>query len=249
MTESLEAHLTRQIEHSRRFFWHRLRWRVVRSNLPAGGPFTVVDVGAGAGLLGTFLARDRPQATYRFVEPIESLRLHLRQQYGPQADAGDDRDFADARFVTLLDVLEHQEDDRSFLEDLVAKMQRGSMLLLTVPAEQKLWSQWDVALGHHRRYDKTSLLAAASHLRLDIREVSYLFPEMLPLAHLRARRRSAEPLEKPPEGCDESAEFPDLPGTVNDILYGAGTLSLSLRRRWPGGTSLFMAATVTGRST
>ena len=72
-------------------------------------------------------------------------------------DAGDQADYGSAEFVALLDVLEHQEDDKGFLRSLVDKMQPGSTLLLTVPALQGLWSQWDEALGHFRRYDKASL--------------------------------------------------------------------------------------------
>jgi len=237
--EALEAHLRRQIEHSRRFFWQRLRWRAVRNYLPADSAFDLVDVGAGAGLLGDFLARDRPRATYEFVEPIESLRQFLRERYGDQADAADQSDFGDAGFVTLLDVLEHQEDDRAFMADLVGKMKPGSTLLLTVPALQKLWSDWDVALGHFRRYDKNLLLRSVEGLPLTINEMSFLFPEMVPLGILRARRKRAEA-----EG--EDAEFPDLPGPVNDLLYGLGTASLALRHRWRTGTSLFVAATVKG---
>ena len=74
MTEALEAHLRRQIEHSARFFWHRVRWSAVSIYLPKNKPFELLDIGAGAGVLGTFLAKDRPQATYHFVEPIETLR-------------------------------------------------------------------------------------------------------------------------------------------------------------------------------
>ena len=125
MTEALEAHLHRQIEHSRRFFWQRLRWRVVRSYLREG-PLTLVDVGAGAGLLGIFVARDRPQITYRFVEPIPSLREFLRQRYGEHADVGDDPDYASADVVTLLDVLEHQEKDREFPQSAGCENVSGS---------------------------------------------------------------------------------------------------------------------------
>ena len=64
-------------------------------------------------------------------------------------------------FVTLLDVLEHQEDDAQFIGGLVAKMEPGSVLLLTVPALPKLWSPWDEALGHYRRYTRSSLLDAS----------------------------------------------------------------------------------------
>ena len=239
MTDALEAHLRRQVEHSQRFFWHRLRWRVVRTYLPKDASFDLVDVGAGAGLLGTFLARDRPRATYRFVEPIDALRRALRERHGNAVDAGDDASYGSARFVTLLDVLEHQRDDRAFLSALVEKMAPGSTLLLTVPSLPTLWSQWDVALGHFRRYDKATLLACTAGLPLTIHETSFLFPEMVPLGMLRKRRN-------PPHTLDDldHAEFPNLPRFANDVMCGLGIASLSLRRHWPTGTSLFMAASL-----
>jgi Methyltransferase domain len=242
LTEALETHLHRQIEHSRRFFWHRLRWRAISGFLPSDSAFELVDVGAGAGLLGQYLQQDRPLATYRFIEPISSLREFLCDLHGKEADANDQADFPDAQFVTLLDVLEHQQDDRDFLASLVAKMQPGSMLLLTVPALQGLWSQWDEALGHFRRYDKQSLLACTEGLPLTVVETSFLFPEMVPLAMVRRRKKVDGGLDV----TEESTEFPDLPGVMNDLLYDIGTFSLDLRRRWKTGTSLLMAATVRG---
>lgn len=247
MTTSLEAHLQQQIDNSHRFFWHRLRWRAVRRYVPPG-PVQLVDIGAGAGLLGTFLAVDRPQATYRFVEPLQSLREFLGQRYGAEADAADDADYAGAGVVTLLDVLEHQEDDRGFMEELVNKMAPGARLVLTVPARQNLWSSWDTALGHYRRYDKASLSACLQGLPLAVDEKSYLFPEMVPLALLRKHRRPGQEGGHPQaEGpASEEAQFPNLPGLVNDALYEIGCGSLALRRRWPTGTSLFLAARLVG---
>ena len=241
MTGALESHLQRQIENSQRFFWHRLRWRVARRYLPDDTPFELVDVGAGAGLLGAFLKRDRPQATYRFVEPLSALRQSLRERYGDDADIGDAATYGSARFVTLLDVLEHQQDDREFMSALVRKMAGGSTLLITVPALPSLWSQWDEALGHVRRYEKTTLLACFEGLPVTVHETSYLFPEMVPLAMLRKRRRGAHS-----DVAVDDAEFPDLPRIANDMLYGLGTVSLSMRRRWRTGTSIFMAATLDG---
>ena len=243
MTEALEAHLRRQIEHSGSFFWHRLRWRAVREYLPQDTPFQLIDVGAGAGLLGTFLSKDRPRATYRFVEPIESLRTFLRTTYGDAADAGGDHDYRSAGFITLLDVLEHQEDDRRFLRELVGRMAPGSTLLVTVPAHQRLWSGWDVALGHFRRYEKETLLRCLDGLPLRLVEVSFLFPEMLPPSLVRSRRKSTG---GPEAGEEDRAEFPDLPAPVNAVLYRVGVWSLALRRHWRTGTSLFVVARVTG---
>ena len=128
-----------------------------------------------------------------FIELIDSLGSMLRSVYGESADATSDSRFAAARFVTLLDVLEHQEDDVQFIGGLVAKMEPGSLLLLTVPALPKLWSPWDEALGHFRRYTRSSLLERLNGLPLTTIEVSYLFPEMLLPGYLRTRRgRSGE---------------------------------------------------------
>ncbi|MGH9081590.1 MAG: hypothetical protein ACRDYE_16200, partial [Acidimicrobiales bacterium] len=141
-------------------------------------------------------------------------------------------------FVTLLDVLEHQEDDRAFMQRLTARTVPGTVVILTVPALPRLWSSWDEALGHFRRYEKSTLLDRIDGLPLRVDEVSYLFPEMVPLGAVRARRRVPDP-----STLGDEAEFPDLPGVVNDVLYGLGTVSLNLRTHWKTGTSLFLSAT------
>lgn len=232
---SLEAHLHRQIEHSRDFFWHRLRWRAVASHLSADRPFQLLDVGAGAGLLGVFLERDFPAASYRFVEPIVSLQRYLESCYGVDANATGLASYDGIRYVTLLDVLEHQAEDRAFLHDLVGKMASGSTLIVTVPALRQLWSGWDVALGHHRRYDRAGFIELIEGLDVEVVELSFLFVEMIPLGLLRKLHRRVPSNGK---GADESAAFPDLPAAVNRVLYAIGSCSMALRRYSPAGTSL-----------
>jgi len=230
---TLEAHLRRQIEHSRDFFWHRLRWRAVASHLPHSLPFQLLDVGAGAGLLGVFLTRDFPRATYRFLEPIDSLQRQLESQYGVGANAAALSTYQNIQYVALLDVLEHQADDRQFLARLLAKMDEGATLIVTVPAMMALWSGWDVALGHHRRYNRSSFTRAIAGLPVQVIELSYLFPEMIPLAVLRKWLRRGTT-----GTADESAAFPDLPLPLNNALYAVGSVSLAARRRVPVGSSL-----------
>jgi hypothetical protein len=233
--EALEAHLKRQAERSRDFFWNRVRWELISSQLPAGSA-ELVDVGAGPGFLGDFLRQRHPQIEYRYVEPLESLELQLAERFGGDANLRD-RDFGAASYVTLMDVLEHQEDDRAFMAELAAKMAPGATLLLTVPAMSWLWSDWDAMLGHYRRYDKAALRAAVAGLPLEIVEQGYLFPELVPLGlvrRLRMRGGSAG------AGGDQAdAEFPQLPRPLNEILYRVGSASTALRSVWPLGTSLF----------
>ena len=173
-----------------------------------GASFTLVDVGAGVGLVGEFLGGLRPAATYRFVEPIPFLEQQLERRYGAAANAKDDARYEDADFVTLLDVLEHQQDDRAFLSDLAGRMDSGASLLVTVPAGPHLWSEWDIALGHYRRYNRRSFRRAIEGLPLRTVELDYLFPELVPLALLRKAwlRRPGR------DGGDAQAEFPELRG-------------------------------------
>jgi Methyltransferase domain len=232
--EALEVHLNRQMERSRDFFWNRVRWELISSQLPADGT-ELVDVGAGPGFLGDFLRERHPRVDYRFVEPIEGLERQLVDRFGAEANVRD-ADFGSAGYVTLMDVLEHVEDGRAFMAELAEKMAPGSTLLLTVPAMPWLWSDWDAMLGHYCRYTKRALRDTVSSLPFEIVEQSYLFPELIPLAWVRRlKMRGGDG----PSGDGADAEFPQLSRPVNETLYRMGSGTASLRRIWPAGTSLF----------
>lgn len=222
------------MERSREFFWNRLRWNLISSQLPTGQA-ELVDVGAGPGFLGDFLREHHPQIEYRYVEPLASLEQSLADRFGAEGNLRD-RDFGAASYVTLLDVLEHQEDDRVFLAELAAKMKPGATLLLTVPAMPWLWSDWDEMLGHYRRYTKRMLRDVVAPLPFEIVDQSYLFPELIPPGLLRRMRANGqEASERDPA----DAEFPDLPAPVNELLFQIGRGSMAARHLWPAGTSLF----------
>jgi len=236
--KALEAHLQRQLESSQEFFWHRLRAHAVSTFLPKGQAFRILDIGAGAGMLGEFVRARFPLASYHFIEPIESLEKQLMVRFGADRNEKGAPDFWQFDRVVALDVLEHQADDRAFAKDVVAKMKPGSILILTVPALQSLWSHWDVALGHFRRYRKRDLTSAFAGLSVKWLEVSYLFPEMVPLGLVRkwkGRGSNRAPSE---------AEFPALARPVNQFLYAIGRFSFELRSLMPLGTSVFGALRV-----
>lgn len=59
--------------------------------------------------------------------------------------------------VVLLDTLEHIHDTKHFLESIAYHMQPKGTLLINVPALQSLFSRYDVAAGHVKRYSKRVL--------------------------------------------------------------------------------------------
>jgi hypothetical protein len=219
-----------------------VRFRAVANFLPHERPFRLLDVGAGAGFLGDFLRREYPRATYLFTEPLEALERLLEQRFGSAANASTSGTYAGIDYVALLDVLEHQADDRQFLRDLIDRMDTGATLIVTVPAMRSLWSGWDVALGHFRRYDKPSLREAFSSIDVEVHEINYLFPELVIPALVRKRRRRAV------LGASAHAEFPSLPPFLNNVLTIVGAASFRFRRLSPIGTSLLAVATRSERA-
>jgi SAM-dependent methyltransferase len=67
----------------------------------------------------------------------------------------------DAQFDTILylDVLEHIADDRGELARARTHLADQGNLVVLAPAHQYLFSPFDAAVGHHRRYDRASLRA------------------------------------------------------------------------------------------
>jgi SAM-dependent methyltransferase len=88
--------------------------------------------------------------------------------------------------ILLFDVLEHVEDHAAFLEALEFHLAAGGKLLINVPAFQWLYSDYDRAAGHTRRYDAASLREVAERSGLFVRSYTYWG---LPLVSLLVLRR------------------------------------------------------------
>ena len=58
------------------------------------------------------------------------------------------------KFNTIIyfNVLEHIKDDISEIKSALEKLNRGGHLIILVPAHQKMYSKFDKAIGHHKRY-------------------------------------------------------------------------------------------------
>jgi SAM-dependent methyltransferase len=133
--------------------------RVLASSLT--GPVDVLDIGAGDGFVGARLLGALPAGSSVTCFDSGYTDSHLADLRGgaPReirfARTAPDRAF-DA--IVMLDVLEHIADDFGFLRDFVMRRLRpGGRLLISVPAHRALYTQHDVALGHHRRYSQGQL--------------------------------------------------------------------------------------------
>lgn len=79
--------------------------------------------------------------------------------------------------VLLSEVLEHLDDDLGALTAIRELLASGGNLVVTVPANPELWTQWDDLAGHRRRYRKAQLAALLSSAGFNVREItSWGFP-------------------------------------------------------------------------
>ena len=105
---------------------------------------------------------------------------------------------AEAQFdaILYLDVLEHIEDDRAEVARAAAHLKPGGTLIVLAPAHPILFTPFDAAIGHFRRYTRASLHEAApTTLRLE--KLVYLDAAgMLASAANRLLLQSSMPTER-----------------------------------------------------
>src|SRR4029077_6343913 len=143
-------------------FWMQWRHRLlVRALKREGGRVrNALEIGCGNGVARDMLERDlgipvdgcdlnrtaletaKPGKGKLFVYNILDQEPSLLDRY----DA-----------VFLLDVLEHIDDDFAFLRAALRHLRSGGLVVVNVPANMLLFSDYDRAAGHLRRYTTASL--------------------------------------------------------------------------------------------
>jgi len=141
----------------------------------------VLEVGAGLGANTRFLDSGRsgrwvclepdPDLTGRLADTLRALdsgRVY-------ESICGTLASVAGQQFDTILyiDVLEHIERDADELQRAAARLRPGGRLIVLSPAHQFLFSPFDAAIGHFRRYDRP-MLRAISPKALRLERMRYL---------------------------------------------------------------------------
>jgi SAM-dependent methyltransferase len=118
--------------------------------------------------------------------------------------------------LTALDVIEHVEDDRRALREFARVIRPGGIAVITVPALKMLWSDWDVALHHFRRYTRPSLLAVVPQQDFELVHCSYINVVALPLVLLVRKWRALK--SKFGAAIDSRSEDAVPPAPLNALL-------------------------------
>jgi SAM-dependent methyltransferase len=178
--------LERAAQPGERHPWEEVRFSFFAEVLARSGLLTpslrVLDVGAGDAWFARQLAERLPAASRIVCWDVGYSDEVLAGIDGSEGALELVRERPGGRFdlALLLDVLEHVEDDRSFLRALVEDglAPRGHALV-SVPAWPALFSEHDRALRHHRRYAPSAARALLEDAGLEIVSSGGLFHSLV----------------------------------------------------------------------
>ncbi|MBN8692503.1 MAG: methyltransferase domain-containing protein [Bacteroidetes bacterium] len=169
-------------------FWFQHRNNVIKTVIKRF-PFkkNFVDIGGGNGFQASFLAENFSSSDVFFLEPgyegcLNAKARGLKNVYNIPFQYFD---FVQKNIdaVGLFDVVEHIDDDVKFLTELRSKLPKGSLIYMTVPAHNYLWSDADDFGGHFRRYNLKMIKELAIKTDLELVFSSYFFFYVPPITY------------------------------------------------------------------
>lgn len=141
-------------------WWHNSKRRIIRKLIKKynfSKEPKILDVGCGTGKnieellkLGEVWGLDNSKEAINYCKKrgLKNLRLGNAQKTNFNPVSFD--------FITLLDILEHTDDNKTLIE-MKRILKKDGLLIITVPAFSWLWSKWDEIAHHKRRYNKKSI--------------------------------------------------------------------------------------------
>lgn len=180
-------------------FWIRRRFSVCRKLLQATSVATLrlAEIGCGNGLVQRQFEDQWNVTVDGFDLNMPALqKSHSRTSSLYYYDVHERRPEFQGRYdlILLFDVLEHIQDDQHFLESVCYHLKKTGSLFINVPANNKLYSSYDIAAGHVRRYDASALQEVARRSRLRTERWTYWGMPLYPLLVARKRMlRGAAP--------------------------------------------------------
>ena len=186
--------------HERTHWWYTARRDIVLSLLrpelqrkPRLHDTRLLDIGCGGGGMLEWL---RTFGDAVGVDPSSAAVDHARAATGLDVRQGalpHEMPFRQGeRFdvVTMLDVLEHIDDDAASLAAVRELLRPDGLFIITVPAFRFLWSGHDVVNEHRRRYTRHELRRRLEQAGFRIGRLSYCNTSLfLPIAAVRLLRR------------------------------------------------------------
>ncbi len=186
MEEHVYPHMYK-IENAHWWFVARQRiiMQYINARITTSPETTILDVGCGTGaVLELFSKRFRAYGLDFSRQAIDFCHQRglVNLFHGSLASYPKSQHFD---IITMLDVVEHIDDDDGLLRDAYALLKPGGYLLIAVPAFPSLWSAHDVVLHHKRRYTKRRLQQIVESESFEIEHLTFFNMLLFPVAVMK----------------------------------------------------------------
>ncbi len=212
--------------HEADHFWFRSRNEIIGTLLQQFFPIEqrplICEVGCGTGLISQYLTKIgyRMVCCDLFMEGLLFARERNSGEWFFRCNIYEFSFYDEFDAAIACDVLEHLDDDEIALNRMYQAIKPGGIVLITVPADNRLWSAIDIHAGHKRRYYAEELKKKVMEAGFNPIRVSYFMSVPYPILFLK---RSGEKFirlfkgEKTEEkiGVNEL----NIPKILNELLY------------------------------
>lgn len=180
----------------------------------------ILDIGCGDIFVVEALSDFLPKSTFYAVDIAftdetiayysDKLKGKPIKLYRSMEDAAKDMGDKKVSLVTLLDVIEHIEEDVKFMKELHANplITKETEVLITVPAYQNLFCSHDTFLGHYRRYTNQMLREHLSKAGFSDVKIGYFFFSLILPRYLQVQK------EKKGNTQERSTDLVDWDGSA-----------------------------------
>ena len=131
----------------------------------------VIDFGAGIGTIAEIL-RDKYQLIIECIE-IDSSLIGVLSKKNFKTFSNIEKINREYRYIYTSNVLEHIEDDLGALKKLNNILESQGRIVIYVPANPILFSDFDYRVGHFRRYQRKELVKIAKEAGFTVEKCTY----------------------------------------------------------------------------
>jgi SAM-dependent methyltransferase len=180
-------------------WWFRSRNRLITGTLARYFPAfrNFLEIGCGTGFVLSGIRDAFPGVSLSgselFIEGLLYARERLPNVSLFQMDARKIPYREEFDVIGVFDVLEHIEEDHLVLKEVFKAVKKGGGIMLTVPQHRWLWSPFDEASFHKRRYTRRELIGKVESAGFRIARITSFFTLTFPLqviSRFRRRRKS-----------------------------------------------------------
>jgi SAM-dependent methyltransferase len=182
-----------------RHWWYRERRHLLARAVASMTPGTALDIGAAGGG-NTRVLKERGWRATALEYSADGVEVAKERGLPTVRADATQLGFAtnSLDLVLAFDLLEHLADDDACAAEVRRVLRPDGTFLVAVPADPRLWSEHDTAVGHVRRYTRSTLSDLLVRNGFVIDEMTSWMVLLRPVVSLRRRSSSGSDLDHVP---------------------------------------------------